>query len=50
MDLRIVNRKVKVNMKYQFLEDIDSFEVIKKVEGIVRSSDKHGLMTVDENS
>ena len=50
MDLIIVNRKVKVNMKDQLLEAIDAFEVIKKVEGIVRSPAQHGLMVVDENS
>ena len=50
MDLSIVNRKVKVNMKDQLLEAIDAFEVIEKVEGIVRSPAQHGLMVVDENS
>ena len=50
MDLSIVNRKVKVNMKDQLLEVIDAFEVIENVEGIVRSPAQHGLMVVDENS
>ena len=37
MDLSIVNRKVKIKMKDQFLEATDTFEVIEKVEEIVRS-------------
>ena len=50
MDLTIVNRKLKVNMKHQLLEAIDTFEVIEKVEGNVRSPAQHGLMTVDKES
>ena len=50
MDLTIVKRKLKVNMKHQLLEAIDAFEVIEKVEGTVRSPAQHGLMTVDEDS
>ena len=50
MDLSIVNKKVKVNMKDQLLEAIDAFEVIEKIEGIVKNPAQHGLMAVDEDS
>ena len=50
IDLTIVNRKLKVNMKHQLLEAIDAFEVIEKVEGTMISTAQHGLMTVNEDS